>query len=45
MSREQYFKSCQEALKEGRVNEETFWCMLDQMDDFCEDDDNDYSKI
>ena len=36
ISREEYFKECQKALREGRVDEETFWCMLDQMDDFCE---------
>ena len=39
MKRSEYFKKACEALVAGRVSEEVFYCMMDQMDDFCEDDD------
>ena len=40
MSREEYFNNLQKALADGRISEDAFWCGIENIDCFCEDEDN-----
>ena len=38
MNREHYFEVADNLLSEGTIDLETYWCMIDNADDFCIDE-------